>query len=436
MNQKRDDCSGKQLLSNAKRCCLVSIKEDTKETEELCRTLDIGVVERVIQNRNSAHPHTFIGSGKLDELKEMMEKVDIFVFDGELKPSQHFRLETTLKRICADRIALVLEIFERHAKSNEAKSQVALARIRHELPFIREWVSKGTSGDRPGFLSGGEYTIDAYYENARKQMKRIETELTKISAGRELRRSRRRDQGFYLVSICGYTNGGKSTLLTTLSGAATTVDDKMFSTLSTTTRLLSGSGKKVLVTDTVGFIRNLPPDLFDAFDATMEEIYESDCAVLVLDFSDPVDSIIEKLQTSLKILIPHVERSNIIIALNKIDRLSVEELQNKINSIESSIFGYTFYLISAQDRIGIENLIKGILNKIGVTLQVGLTLPLDERGRKIYQWAAEHFVIVNADWNNKIDLTLQVNEEEVEIIARRVEKLVDARLRRPDKGSI
>ncbi|HUW42960.1 MAG TPA: hypothetical protein VMW02_01845, partial [Thermoplasmata archaeon] len=222
MNQKGDDCSGRQLLSNAKRCCLVSIKEDTEETEELCRTLDIGVSARVIQKRSGANPHTFIGSGKLDELKELAEEVDVFVFDGDLKPSQHFRLETKLKRICADRIALVLEIFERHAKSNEAQLQVALARIRHELPFIREWVSKGSSNDRPGFLAGGEYTIDAYYENARKQMKRIEIELAKISVGRELRRSRRRDQGFYLVSICGYTNGGKSTLLTTLSGAATT----------------------------------------------------------------------------------------------------------------------------------------------------------------------------------------------------------------------
>jgi len=311
-----------------------------------------------------------------------------------------------------------------------------LARIRHELPFIREWVSKGISGDRPGFLAGGEYTIDAYYENARKQMKRIETELVKISAGRELRRDRRRDQGFYLVSICGYTNGGKSTLLTTLSGAATIVDDKMFSTLSTTTRLLSSSGKKVLVTDTVGFIRNLPPDLIDAFDATMEEIYESDCAVLVLDFSDSVDSIVEKLQTSLRILIPHVERTKIIIALNKIDKLSVEDLQNKMNSIENSIFGYTFYLISAQARVGIEDLIRGILNKIGMTLQVELTLPLDDKGRKIYQWAAEHFVIVNAEWNDRITLTLQVSEEEVETIARRIENLSESRLLRPDSRSI
>ncbi len=424
------------MLSNAKKCCLVSIKEDTKETEELCRTLDIEVVARIVQKLSSANPHTYIGSGKLDELKELAEQVDAFVFDGNLKPSQHFRLETTLKRICADRITLVLEIFERHAVSNEAKLQVALARIRHELPFIREWVSKGISGDRPGFLAGGEYTIDAYYENARKQMKRIETELVKISAGRELRRDRRRDQGFYLVSICGYTNGGKSTLLTTLSGAATIVDDKMFSTLSTTTRLLSSSGKKVLVTDTVGFIRNLPPDLIDAFDATMEEIYESDCAVLVLDFSDSVDSIVEKLQTSLRILIPHVERTKIIIALNKIDKLSVEDLQNKMNSIENSIFGYIFYLISAQARVGIEDLIRGILNKIGMTLQVELTLPLDDKGRKIYEWAAEHFVIVNAEWNDRITLILQVSEEEVETIARRIENLPESRLLRPDSRSI
>jgi GTP-binding protein HflX len=415
---------------------LVSISDDTDETRELCRTLGIEVVAEVIQKRHHTDPHTFIGSGKLEELKNSAAGVDLFVFDGDLKPSQHFRLETTLKRMCADRIALVLEIFENHAKSKEAKAQVALARIRYELPFLREWVSKGLSDDRPGFLAGGEYTIDAYYENARRQMKRIEGELEKIAAGRESRRSRRREQGFYLVSICGYTNGGKSTLLTTLSGAATIIDDKMFSTLSTTTRMLSGSGKKVLVTDTVGFLRNLPPDLIDAFDATMEEIFGSDCAVLVLDLADSVDSIIEKFRTSLKILIPHIEKTRIIIALNKIDKLSVEDLQKKINLIEDSLFGYTFYLISARDRVGIDNLVKGILGKIGILHRVELILPFDESGQEIYKWAAQRLIIIGAEWSKTIRLTLQVTEEEAEAITGRICSLPSARLLRADDQSI
>ena len=181
------------LLGRAKTCCLVSIDENIEEARELCRTLGIEVAKNVVQRRPHPDPHTFIGTGKLEELKEVANEVDLFVFDGELKPSQHFRLEMTLKRLCTDRVGLVLEIFERNAGSKEAKAQVALARIRYELPFLREWVSKGLSDDRPGFMAGGEYVIDAYYENARRQMKRIEGELLRISAERESRRDRRRD---------------------------------------------------------------------------------------------------------------------------------------------------------------------------------------------------------------------------------------------------
>ena len=108
---------------------MVSINDDTVEARELCRTLDIIISESVVQKREAPDPHTFIGAGKLKELEDIAKKVDVFVFDGELKPSQHFRLETTLKKICTDRIGLILEIFERHANSNEAKAQVALARI-------------------------------------------------------------------------------------------------------------------------------------------------------------------------------------------------------------------------------------------------------------------------------------------------------------------
>lgn len=416
------------MLSNVRTCCLVSIKEDTQETRELCRTLDIEIVAEMIQKKSSPDPRTFVGAGKLEELKALTEKVDLFVFDGELKPSQHFRLETSLKEVCTDRIGLILEIFERHAKSNEAMAQVALARIRYELPFLREWVSKGISGDRPGFLAGGEYTIDAYYENARKQMKRIEGELDRISAEGGSRRSKRREQGFYLVSICGYTNGGKSTLLHALSGAETVIDDKMFSTLSTTTRLLSRSGKRVLVTDTVGFIKMLPPNLIDAFNATLEEIYESDCSILVLDLSDSVESIVEKLQTSLKILIPHIEKRKIIVALNKIDRLLIDDLQKKVNLIEENLLGYTFYLISAQNRVGIEELTKGILAKIGMTVLVHLYLPHNVEGQEVYRWIAHRFVIIDSDWNQEIKLALQVTDDEVEIIRARIANFERARM--------
>ena len=409
-------------MSNARKCCLVSINEDTVEARELCRTLDIVVLEHVIQKREAPDPHTFIGAGKLEELKEFADKIDVFIFDGELKPSQHFRLETTLKKICTDRIGLILEIFERHANSNEAKAQVALAKIRHELPFLREWVSKSISGDRPGFLAGGEYTIDAYYENARRQMKRIEESLEKISAERKTRRDQRRERGFYLISICGYTNSGKSTLLQALSGAQTVINDKLFSTLSTMTRLLDGGGKKILVTDTVGFIRMLPPDLVNAFDATLEEIFESDCAVLVLDISDPVEVVEDKLRESIKILIPHLDKNRILVAMNKIDRLSPDDLTRKINSLEGILFGYTYYLISAQNRTGIEELTKSILEMVGLSARIILQIPHDEEGQELYRWLNKRFVIENAKWGEEIKLTLRVTKDEISTIKNRLQR--------------
>ena len=423
------------MLSRAKNCCIVTIKDDVDETRELCRTLDIDVIEVVCQKRRAADPNTFIGSGKVEELKDWTSKVDLFVFDGELKPSQHFRLETTLKKMCVDRIGLVLEIFDRHAGSSEAKAQIALARIRYELPFLREWASKSISGDRPGFMAGGEYVIDAYYENARKQMKRIEQDLQRITKEREARRSRRRDRGFYLVAICGYTNVGKSTLLNALSGAETKVDDKMFSTLSTTTRRLTKSRKRILVTDTVGFIKNLPPNLIDAFDATLEEIYLSDCAVLVLDLSDDLRIIEEKLKTSLKILVPHIEKSKIIIVLNKADKLSLEDTQNKLNLLYDDLFGFIYYVMSAERQLGMEELVNGILDRIGITEEIELIFSDDDEGRKLYHWISERFVIAKSEWIERVHLRLRVTPDEKSMIENKVASQARAELQTVEQGS-
>ena len=408
------------MLSRARNCCIVSIKKDIEETEELCRTLDLEVLARIMQKRSSPDPHTFIGTGKLTELKEIAENVDLIVFDGSLTPSQHFRLETSVRKICIDRVGLVLEIFDRHAGASEAKAQIALARIRYELPFLREWVSKSLSDDRPGFMAGGEYAIDAYYENARRQMKRIEKNLRRITQEREARRSRRRDRGFFLVSICGYTNSGKSTLMNSLSGSQIKVDDKMFSTLSTTTRKLSKSKWKILMTDTVGFIRDLPPNLIDAFNATMEEIYVSDCAVLVLDLSDSFDILSEKLSTSLRLLLPHIQKSKIVIALNKADKLSNESLLRILNSIQGLLLGYIYYVISAQTRIGIDRLIDGILKVARISCVVKVSLKNDEEGQELNRWIARRYPIMSADWGERITLVLQVSDEEYKTLVSKI----------------
>lgn len=410
----------KSVLSWVRNCAIITIRTNTEETEELCRTLDIKVVEKIIQKRRRPHPQTFLGPGKIEEIRERLSDIDLIVIDGELSPAQHFRLETTLKKMCVDRIGLVLEIFDRHAGSAEAKAQIALARIRYELPFLREWISKALSDDRPGFMAGGEYVVDAYYENARRQMKKIENELERIAKDRELRRSRRKEKGFYLVSICGYTNSGKSTLLNSLSGAQTIVDDRLFSTLSTATRKIADVKAKILLTDTVGFIRDLPPDLIDAFDATMEEIYVSDCVLLVIDASEPDDIIREKFKTSFDFLVSRVPKENIVIVLNKADKIPHSILSAKKAFFDELFSCFKYYVISALTKEGLRELIDEILRRMNLIKDEIIRLPNTEKGRELYRWISERAVITDASWQKEIVLKVQLSQEDLEILRQKI----------------
>jgi len=407
------------MSQNSRKCCIISTETDITEIRELCRTLGIDVVCEIIQKRRKPDPTTFVGKGKLKDLEEEREKIDLFIFNGNLTPSQHFRLETTLKKPCIDRIEIVLEIFAKNASSSEAKAQIALARIKYELPFLREWVSKSVYDDRPGFLAGGEYAVDAYYENARKQMKKIEKELNKISSERARRRDRRKDRGFFLTAICGYTNSGKSSLLVAFSGADVLIDDKMFSTLSTTTRKINNAQRKILLTDTVGFISNLPTDLIEAFDATMEEIYGADCVILVIDCSDEKELLRNKFAASLKLLNRRVDFSRIIVALNKIDRMSSDELRNCQEFLRKEFSEFEFYPISALRNTGIEQLKESILEKIGAIKEIEISLRNDSTGKEQYYWLSTRFIVMDSIWNEEIHLRLSVTEEELEVIRTR-----------------
>ena len=208
--------------------------------------------------------------------------------------------------------------------------------------------------------------------------------------------------------------------MNSLSGSQIKVDDKMFSTLSTTTRKLSKSKWKILMTDTVGFIRDLPPNLIDAFNATMEEIYVSDCAVLVLDLSDSFDILSEKLSTSLRLLLPHIQKSKIVIALNKADKLSNESLLRILNSIQNLLLGYIYYVISAQTRIGIDRLIDGILKVAKISCVVKISLKNDEEGQELNRWIARRYPIMSADWGERITLVLQVSDEEYKTLVSKI----------------
>ena len=363
-----------------KKVVIFSISEDTEEIRALLQTLGMEVIKEFVQNRSRPHRESFLGPGRTDEiLKEMEEmEVDLIVVNGVLKPSQHHFLEMKFQMECADRTGVILRIFTDHAHTPEAIAQVTLAKLRYELPFLREWIHKSKSGDRPGFLSGGAYATDVYFEHAKTHARRIEADLSDVSKQREVTRTRRREKGYSLVSLAGYTNAGKSALMNKLCNAGVEVDDRLFSTLSTTTRRISGIKGNILMSDTVGFIKDLPPDLINAFNSTLEEIFDADLILLIFDASESDDVVKSKLSTSLKILLPKIENRSIVVIGNKIDLLSQESRDGITVLLKPIIQPYDLILISSVTGEGLDRLRERILMVQGHTCVIKAEMPLTD----------------------------------------------------------
>ncbi|ASJ01417.1 GTPase HflX [Thermococcus gorgonarius] len=302
-----------------------------EEFEELLESAGYEVLAILEQNREE-HPRYNIGRGKLEELKRLVEDLrpDKVVFANKLTPSQAYNLWKELRVDVIDRWQLVLEIFEKRAHSKEAKLQVELASLQYEVPLVKEAIRRIKLGDRAGFKGMGEYQTQQYLKHIRYRMGKIRKELEKVRADREVKRKRREEMGFILVALVGYTNAGKSTLLNALAGEEVEARQQMFTTLATTTRRFKLGRKRALVTDTVGFIDNLPPFIVEAFHSTLEEITRADIIVLVLDASEPWAEVRRKVLASLRVLRElKAPDKPMIIALNKIDLVEEEDAEEK-----------------------------------------------------------------------------------------------------------
>lgn len=363
-----------------KKVVIFSISEDTEEIRALLQTLGMEVIKEFVQNKSRPHRESFLGPGKIEEILKEMEEIDVdfIVVNGVLKPSQHHFLEMKFQMECVDRTGVILRIFTDHAHTPEAIDQVTLAKLRYELPFLREWIHKSKSGDRPGFLSGGAYATDVYFEHAKTHARRIEANLLDVSKKREITRTRRREKGYSLVSLAGYTNAGKSALMNKLCNAGVEVDDRLFSTLSTTTRRISGIKGNILMSDTVGFIRDLPPDLINAFNSTLEEIFDADLILLIFDASESDDVVKSKLSTSLKILLPKIENRSIVVIGNKIDLVSQESREGVIVLVKPIIQSYDLILVSSVSGEGFDSLRERILTVQGHTCVIEVEMPLTD----------------------------------------------------------
>ena len=292
-----------------------------------------------LEQVRQADPSYQIGRGKVEELANLVKekKAEKIIFDNELKPRQAYNLAKETNVQVIDRFQLILEIFARRAATTEAKLQIDLARLRYELPRAKEKVKLAKRGEQPGFMGLGEYEVQIYYDTIRRQIHHIQGKLKTVGKKRSLHRKRRLELGYSTISLAGYTNAGKSSLFSALAKEEVRAGEGLFTTLSTTTRAMSFFNKKVLLTDTVGFIDRLPLTLIEAFHSTLEETVFSDLILLVVDVSESQEAIERKLNVCLD-TIQTIGATGIpiVTAFNKIDLIQEAELDLKVSRLKDS----------------------------------------------------------------------------------------------------
>ena len=311
-------------------------KEDAvKEAIALCESAGYDI-RKIIRQKFLNRAKYGVGEGKVEELKELVNssRPDAVIFDEILKPSQNYNLASTLKTNILDREALILQIFERRARSSESILQVKLAQLRYEMSRAKEKVRLAKMGEQPGFMGIGKFEVDVYSNDIKNRMNSVKFKLQKASRQRALHRQARKIIGFKTVSLAGYTSAGKTTLFNMLTGENKEESPKLFTTLTTTTRKIILQEMEVLISDTVGFISKLPAYMIQAFKSTLEELTYTDIVVVVVDISDTILELKKKFRSCITTLDEiGVDKDKIIFALNKSDLVSEEEINDKIDQL-------------------------------------------------------------------------------------------------------
>jgi GTP-binding protein HflX len=303
----------------------VDADEELGELRELARTAGVEPVAEMVQQRGQPDRRTYVGKGKLDELKQAFSDsgADVLLVDDELEPTQQRVLENALDARVVDRTLLILDIFAQHAVSAEGKLQVELALLEYSLPRMRGmWKHLERLGGGVGTRGPGESQLETDRRLARRRVSQLKERLRALRSQRAVRRKERKRSETPTVALAGYTNVGKSTLLNALTGAEVSVENRLFETLDPTTRGFDHEGKRYLVTDTVGFIRRLPTQLVEGFASTLEETLVADLVLHVVDASLPEDRMLEQIAAVDTVLAEiGVDELPIELVLNKIDRL-------------------------------------------------------------------------------------------------------------------
>jgi GTP-binding protein HflX len=387
-----------------------------EELARLAETAGCTVVDAVIQRRDAPDTATFIGSGKVQELRQIVvaENADTVICDGELSPSQLRKLEETIKVKVVDRTWLILDIFAQHARSKEGKAQVSLAQMDYMLPRLRGWgeaLSRQAGGRAGGGAGGvgtrgpGETKLETDRRRIRDQMSKLRRELKDMARIRHTQRSSRRRSGIAQVAIAGYTNAGKSSLLNRLTGAGVLVENALFATLDPTVRKArTPSGQDFTLSDTVGFVRHLPHQLIEAFRSTLEEVSSADVILHVVDGSDAAP---EEQISAVREVLAEIDASRIpeIIVINKADiadPLVIARLKRREpNAIA----------VSAHSGAGIDELMAMIDHALpGPSIRMDVHVPYG-RGELLSR-VMQHGIIENQEYTDEgTKLTVRVEPD-------------------------
>ncbi|HET7556128.1 MAG TPA: GTPase HflX [Gaiellaceae bacterium] len=350
--------------------------DELDELRELARTAGVEPVDELVQHRARPDPRTYVGKGKLQELKDAFKRsgAESLIVDDELSPVQQKALEDALQARVVDRTQLILDIFAQHAVSAEGKLQVELAQLEYNLPRMRGlWQHLERLGGGVGTRGPGESQLETDRRLARRRVTVLRERLRRLARQRSTRRKARRRSEAPTMALAGYTNVGKSTLLNALTDAGVSVDDRLFETLDPTTRGFEVDGRRYLVTDTVGFIRRLPHQLVEGFAATLEETLVADLVLHVADASasdEALDAMLAAVDSVLKEI--GAGELPVELVLNKIDAVDPLRRRRLSNRFPDAL------LVSARTGEGLDELRARVADRFGERFEaVRLLIPYD-----------------------------------------------------------
>lgn len=348
-------------------------KASMAELAALAETAGSQVLDALIQRRSKPDPATYIGSGKADELREavLATGADTVICDGELTPAQLTALERVVKVKVIDRTALILDIFAQHATSREGKAQVSLAQMEYMLPRLRGWGESMSrqAGGRAGANGGvglrgpGETKIETDRRRIRERMAKLRREIRGMKKSRTVMRAARERNAIPRLTVAGYTNAGKSSLVNAMTGSGVLVQDALFATLDPTTRRATlDDGRAVVFTDTVGFVRHLPTQLVEAFRSTLEEVVDADLVLHVVDGSDPFPT--EQISAVRQVINEIVAEEGVspppeLLVVNKIDAIDAVRMTELRGALGDAVF------VSARTGEGLDELFERIREFVG-----------------------------------------------------------------------